>query len=77
MLKKYLSCIDETNILLLIYEAFNLISVFVENHSLLSGTDEIPYSMNQNVNGRGLFHGYCTISKNVNHFISVTKCFLL
>ena len=55
------------------YEAFNLISVFVENHSLLSGTDEIPCSMNQNVNGWGLFHGYCTISKNVNHFIYVTK----
>ena len=25
--------------------------MFVENHSLLSGTDEIPYSMNQNEMG--------------------------
>jgi hypothetical protein len=44
-----------------------------KGHFMLQTTDEIPYSMNQNVNGRGLFHGYCTISKNVNHFISVTK----
>jgi hypothetical protein len=58
--------------------------VFVENHGILSGINIVPYSIHQELKfveskckWARLYtktsSEYCTIAKNVNHFISVTK----